>query len=251
MSQGPDASGDAFRSATGRSLEEDNGAHQHRYHAYQRELIRPHCGSSLLEIGAGLGEFAEGFTGFERHVVTDVDAGAVTRLAERFAQRPEIEVCRLDLSQAATERDGINVGAKVSTALAINVLEHIEDDVGALRAVAAAVEPGGTIVMWVPGYQQLYGDFDRAVGHVRRYTPSTLTAAFVGAGLAPVEVRPVNLLGGIAWWLTVRRGGVGAPNKRLVQTYDRVVVPVTRVLERRITPPFGQSVLGVARVPSS
>ena len=95
--------------------------------------------------------------------------------------------------------------------VAINVLEHIEDDSGALRALASLVEPGGRIVLWVPGYQQLYGDFDRAVGHVRRYTPRTLTSAFVGAGLTPDLVRPVNLLGGIAWWLTVRRGGVNQP----------------------------------------
>jgi hypothetical protein len=111
------------------------------------------------------------------------------------------------------------------------------------------VEPGGRIVLWVPGYQQLYGEFDRAVGHVRRYTPATLTSAFVRAGLAPDVVRPVNLLGGIAWWLTVRRGGVGQPRPGLVRTYDRFVVPVTRFVERRVTPPFGQSVLGVGVVP--
>ena len=124
----------------------------------------------------------------------------------------------------------------MATALAINVLEHIENDVGALRAMASVVDPGGTVVIWVPGYEQLYGDFDRAVGHVRRYTPGSLREAFERAGLEPVEVRPVNLLGGIAWWLTVRRGGVGAPNPRLVAVYDRVVVPCTRVLERAFTP---------------
>jgi hypothetical protein len=69
------------------------------------------------------------------------------------------------------------------------------------------------------------------------------------AGLTPELVKPVNLLGGMAWWLTVRRGGVGAPKPALVRTYDRFVVPVTRTLERRITPPFGQSILGVAVVP--
>jgi hypothetical protein len=104
-------------------------------------------------------------------------------------------------------------------------------------------------VLWVPAYMQLYGDFDRAVGHVRRYSPRTMTAAIRNAGLGPELVRPVNLLGGIAWWVTVRRGGVGTPSPRLVRAYDRCVVPVTRVVESRVTPPFGQSVLAVARVP--
>ena len=115
--------------------------------------------------------------------------------------------------------------------------------------MASLVQPGGRVVIWVPGYMQLYGEFDRAVGHVRRYTPTTLRAAFERAGLRPVEIRPVNLLGGLAWWLMVRRGGVGGQRPRLVRTYDRFVVPATRFLERRVTPPFGQSVLGIATVP--
>ncbi len=236
----------AFTQATGRSLENPTGASQRNYRAFQLELIRPHCGPSVLEVGAGLGEFAAQFegAGLGRHVVTDVDSGAVESMARRFAERPEVEARQFDLT-----RGPIDLGARVSTVIAINVLEHIEDDRGALRTLADMVEPGGRIVLWVPGYMRLYGEFDRAVGHVRRYTPTTLTESIVGAGLRPDAVRPVNLLGGIAWWLTVTRGGVGTPRPRLVRAYDRAVVPVTRLLERRFVPPFGQSVLGVAVVP--
>jgi SAM-dependent methyltransferase len=234
----------AFSAATGRSLEDASGADQRRYRAFQLELMQPHCGRSVLEVGAGLGEFAAQFAGLERHVVTDVDPHAVAAMAQRFAGQPEVEARVLDLADGA-----IDLGTPVASVIAINVLEHIDDDVGALRALTRMTEPGGTIVLWVPAYMRLYGDFDRAVGHVRRYTPATMTAAIRNAGLAPELVKPVNLLGGIAWWVTVRRGGVGAPNPRLVRTYDRFVVPVTRAVERRLRPPFGQSVLAVARVP--
>ena len=233
----------AFSQATGRSLEDSSGADQRRYRAFQLEMIEPHCGPSVLEVGAGLGEFAAQFRGLRRHVVTDVDPDCVASLADRFRDRPEVSARQLDLTQGE-----IALGDPVSTIVAINVLEHIEDDAGALRALASMVEPGGRIVLWVPGYEQLYGDFDRAVGHVRRYTPRTLRSAIVAAGLTPDLVRPVNLLGGIAWWLTVRRGGVGQPRPGLVRVYDRVVVPVTRFAERRVVPPFGQSVLAVAVV---
>jgi SAM-dependent methyltransferase len=235
----------SFQQATGRSLEDTSGAGQRRYRAFQLELIRPHLGRSVLEVGAGLGEFAAQLTGLERHVVTDLDPQAVEALATRFADRPEVRARVLDLARGVPD----DLGGPVDSVLAINVLEHIEDDRGTLRELSRLVRPGGTVVMWVPGYMQLYGDFDRAVGHVRRYTPSTLTASFVAAGLDPVDVRPVNLLGGLAWWATVRRAGVGSPNPRLVAIYDQVVVPVTRTLERRLVPPFGQSILGVARVP--
>ena len=233
----------AFSQATGRSLEDGSGQHQHRYRAYQFELISRHCGASVLEVGAGLGEFASQFTGLRRHVVTDVDPAAVEQMRRRFADRPEVEARHLDLAGALPD-----TGAPVSTVVAINVLEHIDDDTGALRTLAAVTEPGGRIVLWVPAYMQLYGEFDRAVGHVRRYTPATMTAAIRHAGLTPELVRPVNLLGGIAWWATVRRGGVGTPRPGLVRTYDRCVVPVTRAVETRVTLPFGQSVLAVSRV---
>ena len=231
----------AFTAATGRQLEAA-GRDKPRYRRYQYDLIAPHCGRTILEVGAGLGEFAEQFDDVDRLGLTDVDPGAVDLMARRFAGRPEVQTRTLALG-VAPELD-----EPVDSVVAINVLEHIEDDAGALRSLATAVQPGGSIVLWVPGYQQLYGEFDRKVGHVRRYTPSTLASAVRRAGLDVELVKPVNLLGGIAWWLTVRRGGSTSPDSKLVAVFDRFVVPVTRALERVMRPPFGQSVLCVARV---
>jgi len=245
----------AFSDATGRDLEQ-GGADQPRYRRYQLELISPYCGNSVLEVGAGLGEFAAGFAAqmltpphhpgqvLDRLVVTDADPGAVELLAERFADRPEVEARQLALG------DELSLDKPVDSVIAINVLEHIEDDAGALRSLAELVVPGGTIVLWVPGYQQLYGEFDRRVGHVRRYTPAAVSDAVLRAGLQVELAKPVNLLGGIAWWAAVRRGGSTAPNPKLVAIYDRFVVPVTRAVEKRVRVPFGQTVLCVARVPS-
>jgi len=230
----------AFTAATGRQLEAA-GPDKPRYRRYQYELIAPHCGSSVLEVGAGLGEFAEQFDDLDRLVLTDVDPDAVAVMARRFAGRPGVEVRQLELGKAPELAEPVN------SVVAINVLEHIDDDAGALRSLATAVEVGGCIVLWVPGYQQLYGEFDRKVGHVRRYTPSTLADAVRRAGLDVELVKPVNLLGGIAWWLTVRRSGVSSPNPKMVALFDRCVVPMTRALERRVRVPFGQSVLCVAR----
>lgn len=233
----------AFARATGRTVEQ-GGSDQPRYRRYQHELIDPHCGRSVLEIGAGLGEFAAGLRGLDRLVLTDTDPGAVALLARRFADRPEVRAERFEI-----DRDGPR-GEPVDTVVAINVLEHIEDDAGALRSMADLVHPGGRLVLWVPAYPRLYGEFDRRVGHVRRYTPTTLGAAFARAGLVEEQARPVNLLGGIAWWAAVRHGGAASPDPRMVRIYDRVVVPATRALEKVVRVPFGQSVVGVARRPA-
>lgn len=240
----------AFTEATGRDLE--GGTAQPNYRRYQLELIAPHCGRSVLEVGAGLGEFSSQLTGLDRLVVTDLDPGAVEVMRARFADRDEVEVAQLDVDRVGVAGEswagpGGDGWQPVDTLVAINVLEHIAQDATALRGLAQLVQPGGRLVIWVPGYQQLYGEFDRLVGHVRRYTPTTLTGAMQQAGLVVELAQPVNLLGGLAWWAAVRRGGAGSPNPRLVAIYDRVVVPLTRLLERFLPVPFGQSVLGVAR----
>ncbi|MCG5216828.1 methyltransferase domain-containing protein [Streptosporangium soli] len=234
----------AFARATGRTAEsEDGGPDKPRYRRYQYDLIAPHCGGSVLEVGAGLGEFAAQFTGKERLVVSDVDPDAVEVLKTRFAGRHEVETVQFDLGAGAC------LERPVDSAVAINVLEHFEDDAGILTLLARSVRPGGTIVLWVPAYQALYGDFDRRVGHFRRYTPATLRDAAVRAGLRVESARPVNLLGGLAWWAAVRLGRAGTPKAGAVGVYDRFIVPTTRVLDRILPIPFGQSVVGVIRVP--
>jgi SAM-dependent methyltransferase len=229
----------AFTSATGRSVDE-GGADKPRYRRYQYDLIAPHCGRSVLEVGAGLGEFASQFTGLDRLVITDVDPDAVESLKARY---PEAEVDLFDLAGAA------RLGLPVETALAINVLEHFEDDAGVLARLAQSVVPGGTIVIWVPAHQSLYSEFDRRVGHVRRYTRASLRRAAERAGLQVELARSVNLLGGLAWWAAMRRGGAGKPNPGAVGLYDRLLIPATRVADRVLPIGFGQSVLAVLRVP--
>jgi SAM-dependent methyltransferase len=226
----------------GRELENHlGGVDARRYRDYQLSLIGPHLGESVLEVGSGLGDVSAMLTRARRLIVSDTDPACLDALRTRFAGDPRVDVLELDLDAEVV------LDEKVASVLAMNVLEHIEDDVAALRTLSRLLVPTGAVVVWVPGYPALYGDFDRMVGHYRRYTPASLRATVEAAGLMPELVRPVNLLGGIAWWAAVRRGRAGSVSEPLVRAYDRFVVPVTRVLERHWSPPFGQSVLCVAR----
>jgi SAM-dependent methyltransferase len=215
-----------------------------RYRRYLFELIEPHLGDSVLEVGAGIGDFAAQLTGRRRVIVTDSDPVCLSALRERLGGRPEVTVRALELPGE------VAIGAPVDSVVAINILEHLEDDLGALRDLRAAVVPGGTVVLLVPGYPALYGEYDRAVGHLRRYTPATLRRVVEAAGLRVEVLRPVNLLGGLAWWAAVRMGGRARPTPILVKLYDRAVVPLVRFSERLVKPPFGQSVICVASVPA-
>jgi SAM-dependent methyltransferase len=216
------------------------------YRAWQIEMVRAYCGRRVLELGPGMGHFAAELDalGLDRLVLADVEDYALEHLRAKYHGRDDVDVVRLEVPGP------VEVGEPVDTIVAMNVVEHIDDDIGALRDLATALVPGGRVVIWVPGYPQLYGEFDRKVGHVRRHTPKTLTDHVTRAGLDVEVCRPVNLFGGFAWWLAVRRGGVGYPKPWLVWLYDNVGIPATRLLERFVRPPFGQTVFCVASKPA-
>jgi hypothetical protein len=214
------------------------------YRRYVADHVGPHCGRSLLQVKAGLGDLAEHLArGRERLVVADDDALCVQALEQRFAGDGHVEVAALDLDQE------VKVHPPVDTVLAVNVIEYLADDVTGLRRMAAAA-PGGRLVLLVAGYPALAGAYDRAIRQ-RRYTPARLRHAVREAGLEVEVLRPVNFLGAVAWWLAVRVLGQARPTPGLVRLYDRLVVPAEHAIERRVDPPFGQSLLCVARVPAA
>jgi SAM-dependent methyltransferase len=244
----PDASTVLEADGSGYTIENRlGGTAAPRYRKWQIDLVSPHLGRSTMEIGAGMGHFSAELakvSSLDRLVLADNEQYTLDRLQARYANRSDIEVTELNLPGA------VSVGEPLDSIVAMNVIEHIDDDVGAMRDLSAALNPGGRLIIWVPGYPQLYGDFDRKVGHFRRHTPDTLRAHVERADLNVQLCRPVNLLGGVSWWLAVRRGGVGYPKPSLVWAYDNIAIPVTRTLERVVTPPFGQTVFCVAVKPN-
>ena len=72
--------------------------------------------------------------------------------------------------------------------------------------------------------------------------------AVEAAGLRLEELRYLNPVGLISWYVTVKALGMTPRNGAMLRFYDRTVVPISRFVDRRLTAPFGQSVFAVARV---
>ena len=135
-----------------------------RYREYLLELISPHCGRRILEVGAGLGDFAVQIDGGRTVIATDTDTECVETLRQRFDGSPNVDVQYLDILNPG------EVGVAVDSVVAINVLEHIEDDVRALQIVNRKLKPGGRTLLSVPAYMWLWGQQDAVNQHCRRYT---------------------------------------------------------------------------------
>ena len=206
-------------------------------------FAKPYLGEHPIEIGSGLGDYAlEWIPSVEKYTATEADPALFAELQKHMAQYPNVTVRQLLLP---TEERGDH-----SCLVSYNVLEHIDDHVGALRSMARLVRPEGYIVLVCPAFPFAMSPVDIATGHVRRYTKRTMRKALTDAGLEVVQVRYANSLGLICYY------GFTSVLKKQPSTggtmsfYDRLVVPVVRFLERLVGdhPPFGQSVVAVARV---
>jgi SAM-dependent methyltransferase len=211
------------------------------YNRWVADLTLPYLGDDPIEIGSGIGVSASLWldAGVPRLTVTDVDDETLRELHARFDGDARVAVRRLDLASAET--------GEHSALVALNVLEHIEDDVAALRNAARLLRPGGRIVLFVPAFPFAMGKFDREIGHYRRYTKASARAAFERAGLSPEVVRYVNAPGLLAWFVGMRLLGLRPSEGPVLRMWDGGVIPVVRALESRVRMPFGQSVLAVAR----
>ncbi|HVE62642.1 MAG TPA: class I SAM-dependent methyltransferase [Mycobacteriales bacterium] len=213
------------------------------YRRWLVDLALPHLGDDPIEVGSGLGHYAADWAaaGVPRWTATEADPGRLAELRRRFAGDSVVRVRELAVPITET--------AAYSAVVAYNVLEHIVDDVGALRAFAGLLRPGGKVVLVVPAFPSAMSRFDLAIGHQRRYRRRTLRAAAQDAGLQVEVLHYVNLLGLLGWYVLIK-GLKGRPKAGLVLSgYDRRVVPVLRRIEGRVHPPFGQSLLLVARRP--
>ncbi|HEX4641702.1 MAG TPA: class I SAM-dependent methyltransferase, partial [Chthoniobacterales bacterium] len=133
------------------------------YNAMILRLIERHAGHArrLLDFGAGLGTFARLLRARNRAVIcVEQDRALLRRLqGDGF----ETHAGLADVADASVE-----------FAFSLNVLEHLPNDGRTLAELATKVIPGGTIFVYVPAFSWLWTSLDRRLGHMRRYTRSSL-----------------------------------------------------------------------------
>lgn len=129
----------------------------------------------ILNIGCGTGGTIDTLAQFGIVDNVDISNEAISFMKQRGYKR-------------LTKVDGINLPFKDKTydiVGAFDVLEHIDDHVGALKEWSRVLKDGGAVVLTVPAYQWLWSGHDVSLHHKRRYTTRLLTQVAADAGLRP------------------------------------------------------------------
>ena len=218
------------------------------YNRWVADQFLPYVGKRVLEVGCGIGNLSQFWIDREAFLGIDTEPACIAKFQERFADRPQVQALRDHVgAEGWISRWSAH---RCDTVVAVNVLEHIRDDLEALRGWRAIVKAGGGghIGIFVPAFEFAFSAFDKRYGHYRRYTKETLRDKLLDAGLDIQVLRYFNMPGLLAWWTTfvlLAREKAGGGQ---VGLYDKVVVPLARRIEARLTPPFGNSVVAICKV---
>jgi SAM-dependent methyltransferase len=210
------------------------------------ELARHLPGGRLrvAELGCGSGGMLEALASFGTAVGVETDP----------TLRAHARARGLDVRAGSLPDDVPLEAGRWDAVCLFDVLEHIEDDAGALRACRPLLAPGGRLMVTVPAYAWLWSRHDELLGHRRRYTMGPLQAAALAAGFAVERVTYFNTLLAVPIMaVRVARTALGRPGHDLARPGPLVNRLLARSfaaearLLRFVSLPFGISVLLIAR----
>ena len=128
-----------------------------------------------------------------------------------------------------------------------NVLEHIEDDVMALKELRRKLKDDGVLLLYVPAFTLIWSSMDDRVGHYRRYTKRTLSQKLQAAGYRVSAARYCDSLGFVLSILFKLFGSrSGEPSSRSLRMFDRYVLPVSTLCDVPLHALFGKNVFVAA-----
>ncbi len=218
------------------------------YHRWILDEFRPNLGENIVEVGAGTGNFSRLLLAESPRKLSLVEPSEMFQHLERNISTIETTTdVSLYHSIFRNAAETIAAKARPDTIIYINVLEHIEDDLAELQTIHQTLAEGGNCLIFVPALQALYGDFDRKVGHFRRYAKRELEEKCRTAGFYIVRSDYFDLAGIIPWFIKYRILRSDDLSPSAVTLYDKLAVPIVKKLESLIKAPLGKNVLMVIR----
>ena len=199
----------------------------------ERELV----GNDVLDCGAGTGNFAlqRRSDGISVVCVEPYGCWRGSLSSSELAAYPDISDIPLKSLDCTYSR---------------NVLEHIEDDRATLEAIHERIRPEGRIIISVPAFNILYSKMDELVGHRRRYRRKDLVEKIEDAGFQVDTATYVDSLGFflalVYRWIGNDSGVISSGS---VKMYDRILFPLSRILDRLLFGSFGKNLLVVGTRP--
>lgn len=197
-----------------------------RFTKWMADTIRPYLGERVLEIGAGIGNLTANLVPRKEYWASDIHPHYLEKLKKMQQTRPYLQVQYTDATAGETYP-----AESFDSVLCLNVVEHLDDDVAALKNIRGTLDRNGRAIILVPNGPGLYGSLDKVLGHRRRYTEAQLAEACGRAGFRVEKVLKFNRIGAPGWWWNgkvLKKNTFGFWQIKLLNT----LVPIVRRIDR-------------------
>ncbi|HWL66557.1 MAG TPA: class I SAM-dependent methyltransferase [Actinomycetota bacterium] len=183
-----------------------------RYDLIERMLDDLPGVTTVLEVGAGQGAIGARLALNLEYTGVEPDAASYERAKQRLDRLGHGRIHRGYVADLPAD-------LTFDLVCAFEVLEHIEDDLGALKEWATRARPGGYVMISSPAWPRRFGSFDRFAGHYRRYTREGYAELLREAGCEQVKVLTYGFLLGqvlerVRNAATSRKGHLGSMEER-------------------------------------
>ncbi len=207
------------------------------------EEFKSYIAGDVVEVGVGVGVFLKLLNKLKITSLTGIEPAE--NLFDIILKDDSISN-KIILINDKLEPDKHSLNNKFDTILYINVLEHIENDKKEIQKAFVSLKENGHICIFVPALQFLYSEFDKEVGHFRRYKLSELKNLLKKNDFKIVKGKYFDIFGIIPWLIVfklLKRTLIG----NQVSMYDKLLIPVIRLIENFIPIPFGKNILIVGK----
>ncbi len=195
--------------------------------------VKPFLKGAILEIGAGTGTYSKKIIADfpeSRVVLSDIDPVYVQRLNEMFKDNAKVTALGINLDHAVRDQQ---LHETFDAVIALNVMEHIEDDVAAINNIYDILNPGGVFVVLVPAHKFLYNVMDKSIGHFRRYNKKMMREKIATTKFSIAKMFYFNFTSMFGWFVNGNILKKTVINDSALGAFDKVV-PVVRGIEKTI-----------------
>lgn len=218
--------------------------HAVNWKRYFAQFIKPYLGNNILEVGAGNGATTVILCSGREQTWTclEPDPELAAEIERKILDNDLPSICRVE----TRELSDLQPSEQFDSILYIDVLEHIEDD---RREIVSAVEhlrPDGHLIVLSPAHQFLYTPFDKAIGHYRRYSKSSL-ATVIPDSVEQRRLIYLDSVGALASLANKAALRQSMPTLNQILFWDRWLVRFSRIGDPLLAYTLGKSILGIWR----
>lgn len=215
---------------------------------YVKSGIRKHLIGNVLEVGAGIGSTTAAMHDGTAHrwICLEPDLCNAKRLKKNIIEQLGFK----DTHIIAGSLDALAKRPTFDCILYMDVLEHIHQDRDQILAAAQLVRRGGHIIILSPAHQWLFSEFDKSIGHLRRYNKELLRS-LMPSGWIQVKMAYFDSVGALLSMGNAVGLRQAMPSRWQIAIWDRFCIPISRIMDSLLREKCGRSVLAVWRKPDA